>query len=164
MNARGLLRLHAPALVLATCLAPLNGCAPTRRTAPHAVLEPPTVPLRVTLLWSQPADLDLYVTDPRQETVYFANAESGTGGRLERDQSCGDPPAPFRETVVWQSPPAGRYRVGVDYHDACGRSRRAVAFRVVVDVRGRREEATGWLEPAEFRYAALELDVEEERP
>jgi hypothetical protein len=35
---------------------------------------------------------------------------------------------------------------------------------VVVDVRGRREEATGWLEPAEFRYVVLEIDVQEERP
>jgi uncharacterized protein YfaP (DUF2135 family) len=118
----------------------------------------------VTLLWSQSADLDLYVTDPRQETVYFANPASGSGGRLEQDQACGGDTAPSSERVIWQAPPAGRYRVGVDYHTACGRSRRAVAFRVVVDARGRREEATGWLEPAEFRYVVLEIDVQEERP
>jgi uncharacterized protein YfaP (DUF2135 family) len=125
---------------------------------------PSTTPLRVTLLWSQAADLDLYVTDPRQETVYFANAASGSGGRLEQDRACRDATAVSSETVVWQAPLAGRYRVGVDYHTACGRSRRAVPFRVVVDVRGRREEATGWLQPAEFRYVVLEIDVEEERP
>jgi hypothetical protein len=161
MNALGLLRLFAPALLAATCLAPLAACAPARRAAPHAALAPPTTPLRVTLLWSDPVDLDLYVTDPRQETVYFANARSDSGGRLERDQACGDHPD-FLETVTWHSPPAGRYRVGVDYHGTCGHSRRAVAFRVVVDGRRRREEVTGWLAPAEFRYIVLEFDVEEE--
>jgi hypothetical protein len=163
MSARGSLRLHAPALVFATWLGSTS-CAPRHAAPPQAVLAPPDAPLRVTLLWSQPVDLDLYVTDPRQETVYFANSPSGSGGRLERDHACGEAPDQFRETTTWKAPPVGRYRVGVDYHAACGRSKHAVPFRVVVDVRGRREEATGWLEPAEFRYVVLEIDVQEERP
>lgn len=163
MSARGWHRLHAPAVILAACLGS-TGCAPRHAAPPQAVLSPPDAPLRVTLLWSEPADLDLYVTDPGQETVYFANSPSGSGGRLERDHACGEGPAPFRESTSWRAPAAGRYRVGVDYHTACGRSRHAVPFRVVVDVRGRREEATGSLEPAEFRYVVLEIDVQEERP
>jgi uncharacterized protein YfaP (DUF2135 family) len=119
--------------------------------------------LLVTLAWSAPVDLDLYVTDPQQETVYFANPRSGSGGRLERDQPCGERGSePAVETVTWQAPPAGRYRVGVDHHDACGRTRGAVPFRVVVDGPAGRKEATGSLEPAEFRYIVLELDVEED--
>jgi hypothetical protein len=150
-------------LVLAGWLG-MTGCAARRAAPPEAALAPPTTPLRVTLLWSQPVDLDLYVTDPRQETVYFANPAGGSGGRLERDHACEDAPTPFNETVVWQVPAAGRYRVGVDYHTPCRRSRQGVSFRVVVDVRGRRQEATGWLEPAEFRYVVTEFDVEEDRP
>lgn len=150
-------------LVLAGCA--LTVACAARRPASSSALPPATTGLRVALLWSEAADLDLYVTDPRQETVYFANPRSGSGGRLERDEPCGERArARAVESVTWPAPPAGRYRVGVDYHDTCGRTRGAVPFRVVVDTHGRREEATGSLEPAEFRYIVLELDVEEDRP
>jgi hypothetical protein len=62
---RGLVPLVAAGLVA--------GCAAGRP------LPPPSVPpargdaLRVTLAWDAPVDLDLYVTTPRGETVYYAN-------------------------------------------------------------------------------------------
>jgi uncharacterized protein YfaP (DUF2135 family) len=116
----------------------------------------------VALLWSAPVDLDLYVTDPVAETVYFGNTPSGSGGRLERDRRCGDlgrePPV---ETVVWDAPRPGRYRVGVDFGDTCGRGHRTVPFRVVADAGSRRIEEIGSVEPAEFRYVVFEFDVEE---
>src|SRR2546425_12587999 len=70
----------------------LAGC---RAKPPVALAPPAMVPValqaaavRVTLLWSSPVDLDLYVTDPSLETVYFANSQSQTGGRLEQDVTC----------------------------------------------------------------------------
>ena len=37
--------------------------------------------LRIQLAFDDAADLDLYVTDPLQETVYFANTRSRSSGR-----------------------------------------------------------------------------------
>src|SRR5687767_8083414 len=78
----------------ACALAALGACG--RAAAPADVPSPPSaapVPadgLRVTLLWSEPVDLDLYVTDPARETVYFGNGASRSGGRLERDTRCAE--------------------------------------------------------------------------
>src|SRR5437588_148676 len=44
--------------------------------------EAPAPGVRVSLVWSTPVDLDLYVTDPSQETVYFANPNAQSGGKL----------------------------------------------------------------------------------
>ena len=120
---------------------------------------PGTEGLRVVLLWSEAVDLDLYVTDPALETVYFANTPSGSGGRLERDASCRDAPAERSEVTRWRNPPPGRYRVGVDFMDRCGRNTREVRYRVVVDVRGKRLEQEGVVHLARFVYEAIAFDV-----
>ena len=85
------------------------------------------------------ADLDLYVTDPAQETVYFANTPSRAGGgRLEADLLCETGARdPHVETVVFENAPAGRYRVGVDHAASCqGAGGAAEAFLVVVEFGG----------------------------
>ena len=41
--------------------------------------------LRFVLAFGEAADLDLFVTGPRQETVYFANTPTAVGGELEVD-------------------------------------------------------------------------------
>src|SRR5438034_8468292 len=86
---------------------------------------PPPLPaagpgVSVTLAWTAPADLDLYVTDPSLETVYFGNPRTASGGTLERDARCTDGPAPEHvERARWERPPPGRYRVGVDFIECC---------------------------------------------
>src|SRR2546427_4519881 len=111
------------------CLAVAAGCALSgRRSVPAPAVALPAVPpqgVRVILLWAAPVDLDLYVTDPGLETVYFANTPSGSGGKLVRDLACGQltetTPTTFSEEVVWTKAHPGRYRVGVDFSDTCGR-------------------------------------------
>src|SRR6058998_2910370 len=70
------------------CLAVAAGCALSgRRSVPAPAAALPAAPpqgIRVVLLWAAPVDLDLYVTDPGLETVYFANTPSGSGGKLVR--------------------------------------------------------------------------------
>src|SRR5437016_5099590 len=100
------------------------GCAgraplPLPPTAPTQ-LPPPLPGLSVQLTWSAPADLDLYLTDPTAETVYFANTPNRTGGRLLRDTRCPDivrAPPPYVEVADVPEPRPGRYRVGVDFID-----------------------------------------------
>ena len=64
------------------------GPVPELAPSPQAAAEP----LRIQLSFGPEAELDLWVTDPAGETVYFANPRSNaTGGALEADRRCGDP-------------------------------------------------------------------------
>jgi hypothetical protein len=118
--------------------------------------------LRVVLAWEGESDLDLYVTDPAAETVYFANALSRSGGRLVRDERCGAPDAGARrEEVTWQTPAPGRYRVGVDYIESCDAGRARQPFRVVVGQGGVRREVAGSVGPERFQPIVMEFDVRE---
>lgn len=154
------LPLVAAALVLAGCGLGFDR-SPVPPPAPPA--EARAGGLVVTLRWAAPVDLDLYVTDPTQETVYFANRRAASGGELVEDAAC--PPAEASadvevgETVRWPSPPAGRWRVGLDYIDRCGREIAEVGWRLTVEAPGLRREATGSVRLSRFLYQALEFDL-----
>ncbi len=62
-------------LVLATACARHASLPP-----PAGPPEPPRPGVTVTLRWTAAVDLDLYVTDPALETVYFANPRTASGG------------------------------------------------------------------------------------
>jgi hypothetical protein len=113
--------------------------------------------LRVRLAFGADADLDLYVTGPSQETVYFANASSREGGRLDGDRLCADP-APRIETVTFPEFAPGRYRVGVDYPKTCA-DRGTAAFVIYVEVGTRREERRGSIRLGEVVPIVLETDA-----
>jgi uncharacterized protein YfaP (DUF2135 family) len=118
----------------------------------------------VTLSWSGGVDLDLYVTDPAQETVYFANPRSGSGGTLEHDVGCPAESASNAESVStesirWQHPPPGKYRVGVDFIDGCGSSTGEASFRVAIDVAGVRRERVANVAKDRFEPLIVEFEV-----
>ena len=120
------------------------------------------------LAFGEEADLDLYVTDPAQETVYFANAVSAaSGGALEADLRC-DAPAPRVEAVRFAPAPPGRYRVGVDHPARCGSRRGPVPFVVVAEFGAQRLERRGEVALGQFLPVVLEFEVpdraEQRRP
>ena len=115
--------------------------------------------LRVRLAFGAAADLDVYVTDPNHETAYFANTPTKLGAQLAQDVLC-DAPAPRVETITLEDPLPGRYRVGVDYPQACGDDRGPVSFVVYFDTNGRRESRRGSIKPGEFLGIVMEADVE----
>jgi len=115
--------------------------------------------LRVRLAFGARADLDLYVTDPSAETVYFANTPAQSGGALESDVRCGAQ-APRVETVAFQAAPAGRYRVGVDYPAPCDGSGEPVPFVVAVEHGSTQREQHGMALPGRFHVIVLEFAVE----
>jgi hypothetical protein len=116
--------------------------------------------LRVHLAFAGDVDLDLYVTDPTQETVYFANTPSRAGGRLEADLQCGEePPEGDRaERVRFAAPPVGRYRVSVDHPRSCGAPRTA-GYALAVEHGGRRTFHSGSVRPRQFELVSLEFEV-----
>jgi len=88
--------------------------------------------LRVRLAFGLEADLDLFLTDPSHESVYFANKTSRTGGTLSQDIRC-DAPAPRIEAVTLKRPLPGRYRVGVDFPQRCDQSGRRAVLVVAIE-------------------------------
>jgi hypothetical protein len=125
--------------------------------APMSHLAPPLnqQALQVALTFGDAADLDLYVTDPLQETVYFANSPSRSGGMLENDRRCGAP-APRVEVVRFEWPLAGRYRVGVDYPERCRIAKDPIPFLIVVDAHGQRHERRGTIKLGQFQSIVVE--------
>ncbi len=122
-----------------------------------ALVEPGA--LRVRLAFGARADLDLYVTDPAAETVYFANARAQSGGALEADLRC-DAPAPRVETVAFRPARPGHYRVGVDYPKACGGDGAPALFVVAVEYGSVQREQRGVALPGRFEVIVLEFELE----
>jgi hypothetical protein len=151
---RSLSRLLVPALVLSACA---TG-APPLVAPPSTPLEPGA--LRVRLIFGAGADLDLYVSDPLQETVYFANPVSrASGGRLEADVLC-DAPAPRVEAITFPAALPGRYRIGVDHSGSCGGRASEVPFVVQIDSEaGNRHEVRGSALPGRFAPVVLDLEL-----
>jgi hypothetical protein len=92
--------------------------------------------VRIQLVFGADVDLDLYVTGPADEAVYFANATSRDGGRLVADRRC-DSPAPRVETIEFARAAAGRYRVGVDFMMRCERGVDRAPFELIAEAPGR---------------------------
>jgi hypothetical protein len=119
--------------------------------------------VRVRLVFGAEADLDLYVTDPLLETVYFANTPIRSGGAIGRDRRC-ESPAPRIEMVTFPKAPAGRYRVGVDFPRRCRLSVRRAPYLVIVEDGSRRIEQRGEIDFARFQPRVIEFDLPPSRP
>lgn len=115
--------------------------------------------LRVHLAFGQGADLDLYVTGPREETLYYANTPSRIGGELREDRRCVHD-APRVETAGFPAPlTPGRYRIGIDYPHACSDAKVPVPFALRVDEPGGRHELQGLAAHRVFEPVVLEFEI-----
>jgi hypothetical protein len=116
----------------------------------------------VRLAFGPEADLDLYVTDPLLDTVYFARHESRTGGVIGADVRC-DSSGPRVEEVRFDKIWPGRYRVGVDFPRRCDGARppAPAAYAVEVNANGKTHRASGIVNLEFFEVIVLDFDVEE---
>jgi hypothetical protein len=114
----------------------------------------PAGELVVRLAFGDGADLDLYVSDPLDETVYYANTPARSGGALDADRRC-EHAGRRVETVRFAAPPHGRYRAGVDFPEVCGEGARVAAFALSVDSGGERRLLRGL---AEWNVFASRVD------
>jgi hypothetical protein len=82
-----------------------------------------TGPVRVTLIWDNADDLDLWVTEPGGETVSYRTTTVPSGGYLDRDDNVGacfsDPEAGGVENTVWDPAPSGTYTVQLSNYRDC---------------------------------------------
>ena len=80
---------------------------------PDALQTPLPVGLRVVLRWDlNDTDIDLHVTDPHGEEVYYAHRNSYQGGAISRDFTAGYGPEEF----ILRTPKPGKYQVSVRYY------------------------------------------------
>lgn len=119
----------------------------------------PEAGLLVHLAFGPEADLDLYVTDPQLETVYFANHEAKSGGQISADGRCGAQ-AIQMEQVRFKVPKPGRYRVGIDYPQSCNGTGEPAAHAVSVFYNGQRLGAQGFVSLQQFEVIVLEFDID----
>ncbi len=124
--------------------------------------EPPRASgeVRIQLAFGAAADLDLYVTGPLEETVYYANSPSRIGGELLEDRRCTHE-GPRVETTRFLPARPGAYRVGVDYAHACG-ERRPVPFALRIDRPEGALSSRGLASHHVFDPVVLEFTVEPE--
>jgi hypothetical protein len=79
--------------------------------------------VRVTITWTNRNDIDLYVTDPSLERIWYADRQSPSGGFLDVDANanCGTTTDRPVENVFWPTggSPSGSYRIEIDYYRQC---------------------------------------------
>lgn len=104
------------------------GCVPV------ATVPVGTGQVQVTLVWhsTHAIDLDLWVTEPGGERCFYAHSTTATGGRLDRDNACGNYEDGRAENVFWATSPAGEYKVEVDWFSSCSGSSASMPFEVRV--------------------------------
>ena len=70
--------------------------------------------IQITLTWDNGADLDLYVTDPNGNTIWWDEPGSSSGGMLDYDDVDGFGP----ENIYWpkNSAPSGNYSVYIHHY------------------------------------------------
>ena len=120
--------------------------------------------VQVTVAWDSGADLDLYVTDPSGETLYYneKNDHTSIGGRLDHNArgDCRREQQQSRvENAHWPAPAtAGLYRVELHYFGPCAKS---TATRAVlsVAVRGKLVGSYSYQLQPEQRIEALSFEV-----
>lgn len=99
--------------------------------------------IQVTLTWDNGADLDLYVTDPNGDEVWYQNMSVASGGELDVDDTDGFGP----ENIFWPDgeAPVGMYEVSVHHYVWENQPERPTSanYTVVVTAFGRTQQFTG---------------------
>ena len=71
--------------------------------------------LKLTLLWDFKADIDIHVQQPNGTMINFMRkSDPHTGGFLDVDNLVGGRGS--AENIYWENPPAGTYKVWVNYY------------------------------------------------
>lgn len=69
--------------------------------------------VQVSLTWDTRSDVDLWLTEPNGNKIYYANDISSTGGELDFDNTVEYGP----ENIFYKNPaPSGTYKVEVNYY------------------------------------------------
>jgi hypothetical protein len=121
--------------------------------------------VQITAAWDSGADIDLYVTDPSGDTLYYNEQHDRTRGGGYLDQNArGDcrrnQKNPRVENAYWPSPaPEGPYKVELHYFGPCETSG-ATRVQLSVAVSGKLLGSYQYTLKPEQRIQALAFDLE----
>jgi len=141
---------------LASALAELRAALDAPDVQPAAFA--PGAPVTARLAFGAEADLDLYVTDPSLDSVYFAKRDGGSGGELVADRRC-DAPAPRVELAAYTVATSGTWRVGIDHPGRCDDGVEAAPFVVELAAPDFVRRVEGTIAPGEFRMVVIETTL-----
>ncbi len=103
-----------------------RSAAGVSQVASHSVFQNQTAvgsdALQVSLNWIHPVDMDLHVTTPSGEDIYWANKSGSQGGTLDLDSNAAcSIDGVNNENITWltSTPQAGQYIVRLDLWSAC---------------------------------------------
>jgi hypothetical protein len=103
--------------------------------------------IQVTLSWNTVDDLDLYVTDPSGQTVFYGVPQIASGGQLDLDANsgCSEANASPIENIFWPTSqaPTGNYSIVVQLFSRCVESSNDIPFEVQLLVQGNTQTFTG---------------------
>ncbi|NJN88042.1 MAG: hypothetical protein HC881_19320 [Leptolyngbyaceae cyanobacterium SL_7_1] len=117
--------------------------------APFAAAEPElgTGDIQATLRWTTTDDLDLAVTDPNGQVVYYGSRSIPSGGQLDVDANaaCGGTTSSPIENVFWPpaQAPQGSYSVAVNLFSRCTSGSAAIPFELRLLVQGNIQTLSG---------------------
>ena len=114
--------------------------------------------LSIKLTFEGTVDLDLYVTGPQLETVYFANHKSKSGGEISDDARC-DTQGERIEEVRFTAPMPGTYRVGIDFPESCDGTKAPAAYALSVLHNGEQQQVFGSVSLQRFEVVVLEFEI-----
>jgi hypothetical protein len=116
-----------------------------------------TPDIQVTLFWNDQVDLDLHVTDPNNEEIYYGHKTSASGGRLDRDNHCGNWIQDAPENVIWpeNTAPSGHYIIKVVYYADCTSHQNPTSFKVKVYIKGQEFEIPMTISPPAAPYGGV---------
>lgn len=110
--------------------------------------------LSITLTWEDTADLDLHVTDPYGETIYYFRPSSNSGGSLEEDVECGAQGV-HSEQIQYPagSAASGNYVISIHYFRSCN-SGGPVRWNVTANADGRVQAYEGTIGSGQYLKVA----------
>ena len=119
--------------------------------------------IQVTLRWEGLNDLDLYVTGPNGELIYYNHPTSADGGQLDIDSNrgCGgNITSQPVENIFWPSgeAPLGQYVIYVHYFKYCDDEPLATPFTVSLLVDGALQEFAGIAEAVNQKIDIITLE------
>ena len=94
--------------------------------APITVISVGTGEVQFSISWDAQSDVDLWVTDANDFTVFYGDTISPQGGKLDLDSNANcNIDGKRNENITWPfgTPPSGEYRVQVKLYAACGTPR-----------------------------------------
>ncbi|VVB72815.1 FRG1-like domain protein [uncultured archaeon] len=110
-----------------------------------------TPDIQVTLFWNDDVDLDLHVTDPYNEEIYYKHKTSASGGILDRDNMCTNWVQNAPENIIWpeNKAPSGHYKIKVVYYADCASHPDPITFTVKVYIKGQEFDYPMTISPPE---------------